>query len=194
MHTIEPHWKWRDFYSAEEDELSPFYGKEYSEFEFSDTIYNYYIHPQWDFFGSNTLYLKILYCDYKKGSTIIEFIGEWNDCVNNDILFLKRDIIDELIGKGITKFVLIGENILEFFANSNDYYDEWYADIEEEGGWIVALNFKEHVMEEMHNAKIDRYIHISESYADINWRNYKPFHLVTYLDELLIKTISYKNE
>ena len=38
MHTLEPYWKWRDYYTAEEDEKSPFYGREYSEFEFSDKI------------------------------------------------------------------------------------------------------------------------------------------------------------
>ena len=59
MHTIEPFWHWRDIYCAENDKLSPFYKREYSEFEFSTTIYNYYIHPQWDDFGSETLYIKI---------------------------------------------------------------------------------------------------------------------------------------
>ena len=61
MHDIEPFYKWRDDYNSAEDDLSPFYGKEYSEFEFSETIYNFYIHPQWDFFGSPTLYLKIIF-------------------------------------------------------------------------------------------------------------------------------------
>ena len=65
MHTIEPHYSWRELYTAEEDKNSPFYGREYSEFEFSHSIYNYVIHPQWDFFGSQTLYLKILYADYE---------------------------------------------------------------------------------------------------------------------------------
>ena len=42
MHDIEPFYKWRDDYISSEDERSPFYGKEYSEFEFTDTIYNFY--------------------------------------------------------------------------------------------------------------------------------------------------------
>ncbi|MEJ7675142.1 MAG: hypothetical protein WKF59_21170 [Chitinophagaceae bacterium] len=41
-----------------------FYGREYSEFDFSQTVYNYYIHPQWDEFGSSTLYIKVLMADY----------------------------------------------------------------------------------------------------------------------------------
>lgn len=190
MHYIEPYWKWRDYYTAEEDENSPFYGKEYSEFEFSDKIYNYYIHPQWDYFGSETLYLKLLYANYKRGAAIIEFIGEWNDLTQNDIMFLKRDFIDVLLQNGIYKFLLIGENVLEFFSDSNEYYEEWYEDIKEQGGWIIAMNFREHIVEEMKQAEINRYVHINERYDLENWRNYKPLHLITYLEELLIKAIS----
>mgnify|MGYP000910442914 FL=1 len=189
MHTLEPVWKWRDYYTAEEDELSPFYGREYSEFEFSDRIYNYYIHPQWDYFGSDTLYLKLLYVDYKQGSAIIEFIGEWNDCIQNDIMFLKRDFIDVLTQNGINKFVLIGENILQYFGDTNDYYEEWHEDIGEEG-WIIAVNFREHIIEEMLQSNIHYFININERYANIDWRKYKPFHLISYIDDLLIKVIS----
>lgn len=190
LHTLEPYWKWRDFYTAEEDEKSPFFGREYSEFEFTDKIYNYYIHPQWDYFGSETLYLKLLYVDYKKSSAIIEFIGEWNDCLQNDIEFLKRDVIDGLLEKGISKFVLVGENILEFFSSDSEYYEEWYDDVKDRDGWIIAINFREHILEEMRQANIHHYININERYAEINWRSYKPFHLVSYLDDLLIKVIS----
>ncbi|HNE50688.1 MAG: hypothetical protein U0T31_05450 [Chitinophagales bacterium] len=190
MHTLEPFWKWRDYYTAEEDELSPFYGREYSEFEFSERIYNYYIHPQWDYFGSDTLYLKLLYVDYKQGAAIIEFIGEWNDCVQNDIMFLKRDFIDVLIQNGINKFVLIGENILQFFGDTNDYYEEWHEDIKEEDGWIIAINFRAHIVEEMLQSNIHHFININERYANIDWRKYKPFHLISYIDDLLIKVIS----
>ena len=51
MHEIEPYYHWRHLYMAEEDPLSPFFGQTYSEFEFSQTVYNYYIHPQWDEIG-----------------------------------------------------------------------------------------------------------------------------------------------
>ena len=78
MHDIEPYFKWRDWYTAEEDTRSPFYGREYSEFEFTHAVYNYLIHPQWDEFGSKTLYLKILYADYDEHFAIIEMLGEWN--------------------------------------------------------------------------------------------------------------------
>ena len=60
MHTIEPHYNWRNLYIASEDKLSPFYQREYNEFEFSQAIYDHYIHPQWDQIGSATLYIKII--------------------------------------------------------------------------------------------------------------------------------------
>jgi len=133
MHDIEPFYKWRDDYNSAEDDLSPFYGKEYSEFEFSETIYNFYIHPQWDFFGSPTLYLKIIFADYDKNFAIIEFIGEWNDCITNDIMFLKREIMELLVAQGINKFILLGENILNFHCSDDCYYEEWFQEIEEDG-------------------------------------------------------------
>ena len=114
MHTIEPFYNWRHLYTAEEDELSPFYGREYSEFEFNNTVYNYYIHPQWDDFGAPNLYMKILFADYQFNYAIIELIGEWNDAVENNIMTLKRDIIDVLIARGIHKVILIAENVLNF--------------------------------------------------------------------------------
>src|SRR5205085_4382275 len=134
---------WQHLYTASEDPGSPFYGREYSEFEFSNTIYNFYIHPQWDDIGSETLYIKVLFVDYDEKYAIIEFIGEWNDAINNDVMLLKRDIIDELIFCGIKKFILIGENVLNFHYSDECYYEEWFDDIGEEG-CIVFLNFREH--------------------------------------------------
>ena len=89
MQDIEPFDNWRYLYTSEDDERSPFYRREYSEFEFTQTVYNYYIHPQWDEFGSATLYIKILMADYTEGYAIIEMLGEWNDAINNDIMTFK---------------------------------------------------------------------------------------------------------
>lgn len=101
MQNIEPYDNWRYLYTSEDDERSPFYGREYSEFVFSQTVYNYYIHPQWDEFGSSTLYIKVLMADYSTGYAIIEMLGEWNDAIENDIMTLKRDVIDLLLREGI---------------------------------------------------------------------------------------------
>ena len=114
MHNIEPFYNWRHLYISEEDERSPFFGRQYSEFEFTHTIYNYYIHPQWDEFGSRTLYLKVLLADYEEKFVIMELIGEWNDAIENDIMNLKRDVADKFIYEGISKFILITEKRTQF--------------------------------------------------------------------------------
>ncbi|MEO8150758.1 MAG: hypothetical protein ABI723_24205 [Bacteroidia bacterium] len=183
MQDLEPYYRWRDLYISSEDELSPFYGREYSEFEYSNKIYNYYIHPQWDDFGSNTLYMKIIFADYEQQFAIIEFIGEWNDAINSDIMLLKRDIIDELIHQGINKFILIGENILNFHASDDCYYEEWSEDVED--GWIVALNFREHVLNEFVKNNIDYYIVFGGELNELNWRLFSPQQLFEKADKLV---------
>ena len=140
MHDIEPYYRWRDYYVASDDKHSPFYGRVYSELHYTEKIYNYYIHPQWDFFGSPTLYMKLLFVDYEEGYAILEFIGEWNDCITNDIMYLKRDVADVLIENGITKFILLCDNVLNFHGSDDCYYEEWWDDIKEAGGWVCLVN------------------------------------------------------
>jgi hypothetical protein len=174
MHEIEPFYNWRHLYVSEEDPKSPFFGRMYSEFEFSHTVYNYYIHPQWDEFGSRTLYLKIIYADYELGYAVIEMIGEWNDAIENDIMTLKRDVIDVMMSNGINKFILVTENVLNFHSGDKDYYQEWREENEDSGGWIVALNMSEPAQYDFHRRKIDNYI---ELICLPDWRVYKPYHL-----------------
>jgi hypothetical protein len=188
MHDIEPFYKWRDDYISSEDERSPFYGKEYSEFEFSETIYNFYIHPQWDFFGSPTMYMKIIFVDYERSYAIIEFIGEWNDCITNDIMYLKREIIELMIDEGINKFILIGENVLNFHSSDDCYYEEWFQDIED--GWIAGINFREHVIEEFKRNNIDYYINFGGELDELTWRNSKPIQVFKKVEELLTKRLN----
>ena len=107
MHNIEPFHRWTRYYDAAEDPLSPYHGKEYNYDLYSDTIYGYYIDPAWDSMGSETLYIKLLYVNYEEACSIIEFIGEWNDALNNDIMHFKRNIIDHLALEGINKYILI---------------------------------------------------------------------------------------
>lgn len=172
MHEIEPYFRWRDHYIASEDERSPFFEREYSEFEFSDRVYNFLLHPQWDNFGSPTLFMKILYADYEKGYTIIELIGEWNDAINNDIMILKRDIIEHLMMEGIDKFILIGENVLNFHYSDDCYYEEWFEELED--GYIALVNFHEHVVREFSEIHIDQYFVLGGELEDLAWRTYSP--------------------
>ncbi|MFI5172732.1 MAG: hypothetical protein ACHQFW_10095 [Chitinophagales bacterium] len=187
MQEIEPFYNWLEYYTSEEDELSPFYGKEYNEFEFTNTIYNYFIHPQWDEFGSSTLYMKVLLADYDTNVAIFEFIGEWNDTLYNDIMFLKRDVIDEFIRNGINKFILIGENVLNFHGGDDDYYEEWFDEIDD--GWIAMINFREHVEDEMIRTHIDRYVLLGTPFNNLNWRKYKPQTLALFIENMMQKRL-----
>ena len=187
MHTIEPYYNWRHLYIAADDRLSPFFGTKYSEFEFSQTIYNYYIHPQWDDFGSKTLYLKIIYVDYELHFCVIELIGEWNDAIENDIMMLKREIGDELMKKGISKFIFIAENVLNFHSSDNEYYREWYDEVSDEEGWIIILNMPAATQQDFIKKKLPYYMELMEL---PEWRSYKPYHLFTKIDNELRLRIS----
>jgi len=185
MHDIEPHFGWREKYRAEDDELSPFYGREYSEFGYTNRVYNYLLHPQWDEFGAETLYLKQLFTDYDEGYVIIEMIGEWNDAVHNDVMHLKREFIDQLIGHGIYRFIIILEGVLNYHGDDTDYYEEWNDEITEEDGWIALLNCHDHVMDELRDTRLDNYLSFGEQFNGLSWRPQKPERIYEAIEGLL---------
>ena len=174
MHDIEPYYKWTEYYNASKDKESPFYGKVYDEFTYTKKVYNYFIHPQWDDFGSLTLYTKVLFVDYDGGLAMIELIGEWNDGIGNDIMFLKREVIDPLLRRNINKFILFCDNVLNFHGDDDSYYEEWYDDVSEDGGWITFVNVQDHVLQEMEQSRIQYYVNLGPSYNNINWRHKAP--------------------
>ena len=186
MHQLEPHFLWRHLYKAKNDPNSPFYRTEHSQFEYTNRIYNYAIHPQWDSFGSETLLLKVLFVDYEEKYAIIELIGEWNDCINNDVMMLKREVIDEMLDCGIEKFILLGENVLNFHGSDDSYYQEWWEDTP--GGWVAFLHLRDHVINEMMQLGVDRYISIPEDdEATWSWKTHKPEHLFRVVDKMMMR-------
>ena len=72
------------------------------------------------------------------------------------------------MAEGITKFIMIGENVLNFHASGDDYYEEWFQDVED--GWIAFINFREHVLEEFSKYKIDFYVNYGGELDILNWR------------------------
>lgn len=187
MHTLEPFYNWRNFYVSEDDQYSPFYGKEYSEFYFTDRIYDHVIHPQWDNMGSTTLFMKLIFCDYNEGVCIIELIGEWNDTLYNDVMTFKRNIVDHLVDYGINKFILIGENVLNFHSSDDCYYEEWFEDVED--GWIAMVNFRDHVLREFEDTNIDQYFIQGGQLNDLSWRTRTPIELFNLIDQMVMKRI-----
>jgi hypothetical protein len=174
MHDIEPYYKWRDHYIASEDSKSPFYGQTYNEFQYTQKIYNYFIHPQWDAMGSNTLYLKVLFTDYSEGFAIIELIGEWNDCINNDIMYFKREVIDRMVNQKVTKYIIMCDHVLNYHSDDDCYYEEWYDDVKDDDGWICFVNLRDHVLDEMNSIRLQNYVNFGEDFNDIEWRQHKP--------------------
>lgn len=180
MQDLEPFYRWRDMYVSEEDERSPFYGVDHSHFEYSTTVYNFYIHPQWDDMGSKTLFLKVLYANYRKGFVIIELIGEWNDAIENDIMTLRREVVDHFMHEGIHKFLLIAENVLNFHSSEADYYEDWFENVADESGWIVCLNMPQSSQHDFRKLKLNYYIELQER---TDWRKYTPENLFKLIDD-----------
>lgn len=173
MQEIEPSYQWENIYEASQDRKSPFWGRTYSQTEYEHDIYGYYIHPNWDEIDSETLYCKILFTDYEAQFTIIELFGEWNDTLHNDIMHLKRNVIDHLLAEGIKYFVLVGENIFNFHGSvEDDYYAEWFEEVED--GWITGINFAEFVEREWEKYHIDYYINFGGNLYLPQWRTLKP--------------------
>lgn len=188
MIDLEPFYNWEDYYKASEDEQSPLFG-DYEEEAYDEVpklVYNYYLHPSWDSMGSRTLYLKILFVEYEKHYAIIELIGEWNDAVENDIMQLKREIIDVMIASGISKFILLCENVMNFHADDNDYYEEWQEDIEEQDGYIAMVNMPQHCLDEMKQNRLTKYFWIIQY---DKWRTHLPKHFYHYINDYINNTI-----
>lgn len=188
MHEIEPYYNWLKYYDATDDERSPFYGKEYNPDVYSEAIYNFYIDPLWDSIGSETLYVKILYTDYTHRFTVVQFLGEWNDAINNDIMLLKRNVIESLIKEDINKFILIGENIMNFHGSDDSYYEEWFDEVEE--GWIAAVAFPEFIQEEFKRYHLDHYINMGGTLQINQWRTMHPIAFYETVDKLIQRRLN----
>lgn len=189
MHDIEPYYNWLKYYDSSFDERSPFYEKEYNYDLFKDTIYGYYIHPAWDSFGSETLYLKVLFASYPEKFAVIEFIGEWNDTINNDIMLLKRNFLEVLMKEGISKFILVGENIFNFHGSDDCYYEEWFDEVEDNQGWIAAVHFPDFIQEEQRKFGIDHYVNMGGTLQIENWRTLHPTRLFELVESLVSRRL-----
>jgi hypothetical protein len=80
--------------------------------------------------------------------------------------------VDEMIPLGIDKYILIGENILNFHADITDYYEEWLEEVP--NGWMAFLNLREHVVQELSAYGIDQYFILGGDLDHLEWRIKKP--------------------
>jgi len=131
--------------------------------------------------------MKILFVDYDQGFAIIELLGEWNDAIENDIMTLRRDITDNMFGHGITKFILIAENVLNFHSSDDSYYEEWREQVEESGGWIVIIDMPSQSQYDFRQARLTNYIELVDF---PQWRTLKPEFVFQQMDDMMIRRIS----
>ena len=124
--------------------------------------------------------------DYEEHYVIIELIGEWNDAIENDIMELKREVMDIFMAEGINKFILVAENVLNFHSGDKDYYEEWFDEVSDNDGWIACVDMPEQTQYDFRKAKLNRYIELTEIE---NWRIYKPFHLFKKIDQQILNRL-----
>jgi hypothetical protein len=113
-------------------------------------------------------------------------IGEWNDAIENDIMELKREVLEKLMSEGIYKFIIIAENVFNFHSGDRDYYEELYEELSDEEGWAVLINFNKAAQHDFLQKKLQRYIELME-YE--NWRTYKPDHFFQLIDQIFIRRL-----
>ena len=99
---------------------------------------------------------------------------------------LKREVMDLLYNSGIYKYILITENVLNFHSSDKEYYQEWYEELSEQDGWVIALNMPEATQQDFKKKKLNYYIELMEI---TEWRAYKPYHLFKKIDDELRKRL-----
>src|SRR5690606_20478369 len=104
-----------------------------------------------------------------------------NDCLHNDIMFLKRNVIDILTNHNVFKFVLLCDNVLNFHLSDDSYYEEWWDDVKMDDGWICFVNIFDHVEDEMKRGFLQYYVNFGKQFKSEMWQNESP--------EILVKEI-----
>ena len=88
-------------------------------------------------------------------------------------------MLEVLVDAGIQNFILIGENVMNFHASDDSYYEEWFQDVED--GWIALVNFREHVLQEFRQNGIDYYLNFGGDLDDFPWRKLGPRQLFQHI-------------
>ena len=76
-------------------------------------------------------------------------------------------------------------------ANNQPVGEMLYEYLNEVGeeGWIVAMNFREHVIDEFKSIGLDNYLLWGERYDSINWRTFTPENIYKKLEEDITKRL-----
>ena len=96
-------------------------------------------------------------------------------------------IKNKLIEKGINKFILLGENVLNAFPDEEDYYAEWADDCGD--GWITLVNFQKHVLDEMGQYGMTNYLNWGGDLNLLLWQGKTPDVLFQAISRLMAKRL-----
>jgi hypothetical protein len=110
-------------------------------------------------------------------------------------MHLKRNVIDQLTFEGIKKFILIGENVLNFHGSDDSYYEEWFEETQESEdesgpGWIAAVSFPEFIRQEFEKYHIDQYVNMGGTLEIDKWRTLQPRSFFELIDRLIQRRLN----
>ena len=113
---------------------------------------------------------------------------DWKKIFSNTQLAYATMVAGLLEEQGIDKFILIGENVLNFHSSDDSYYEEWFAELED--GWIAMVNFREHVLDEFKYCKADYYLNFGGDLDTLSWRKHTPIQLFKKVEDLISKRLN----
>ena len=118
-----------------------------------------------------------------------DYIGPWiTEILEN---MANKTAARLMVSFGIDKFILIGENVLNFHASDECYYEEWFDDVDD--GWIAMVNFHDHVIKEFSNANLDHYFVMGGQLEELEWRTFRPLQFCQKVESLVSKRIGSYN-
>jgi F0F1-type ATP synthase gamma subunit len=92
--------------------------------------------------------------------------------------------------QGVSKFILIGENILNFHTSDDSYYEEWFEEVNDSDGWIALMNVREHVLSDINSANIDSYFVMGGKLNEVRWRTMNPDQLFESVERHVMRRLA----
>jgi hypothetical protein len=100
---------------------------------------------------------------------------------------LRRDITDILFLKGISKYIFIAENVLNFHSSDDSYYEEWREQLEEAKGWVIILNMPAQSQYDFKQARLTNYVELVDF---PQWRTLKPEIIFQQMEDFMTRRIN----
>jgi F0F1-type ATP synthase gamma subunit len=95
-----------------------------------------------------------------------------------------------MMQQGVSKFILIGENILNFHSSDDSYYEEWFEEVNDSDGWIALMNVREHVLSDINSANIDSYFVLGGKLNEVRWRTMNPDQLFESVERHVMRRLT----